>query len=86
MAQCDAVRRGMELLVTPMNQVPPLAIEFARNLARESGGMCGEVFVTAYSVYAQCVEGCECNDQLYMARPQDREWFDAARERKEEGR
>jgi hypothetical protein len=76
----------MELLVTPMNQVPPLAIEFARNLARESGGMCGEVFVTAYSVYAQCVEGCECNDQLYMARPQDQEWFDAARERKEESK
>ena len=83
MSECDAVRRGMELLVAPMNQVPPLAIEFARKLAREAGGMCGEVFLTAYSVYAQCVEGRECDDTLYMARPQDRQWFAAARERKE---
>jgi hypothetical protein len=39
--------------------------------------MCGEVFITAYAVYAQCAEGLSCEDDLYKARPEDREWFAA---------
>jgi hypothetical protein len=50
--------RGMALMHVPMKDLPPLAMEFAKKLCREVG-MCGEVLLTAYCVYAQCVEGLE---------------------------
>lgn len=73
-AAADAVKRGVELATVPMKDVPPLAIEFLRHLARKVG-MCGEVCITAFAVYAQCVEGLPCDDDLYRARPEDIEWF-----------
>lgn len=72
----DAVRRGVQLATIPMKDVPPLAIEFLRHLAKKVG-MCGEVCITAFAVYAQCVEGLPCDDSLYAARPDDIEWFNA---------
>lgn len=69
-----AVDRAMEMMAIPMNQLPPLAVKFARRLCNEVG-MCGETFVTAYAVYAQIVEGLPNNDSLYSAREQDRKWF-----------
>ena len=70
----DAAARGMELALIPMKDVPPLALDFLRHLAKKVG-MCGEVCITAFAVYAQCVEGLPCGDSLYTARPEDREWF-----------
>ena len=70
----DAVDRAQELLSVPMSQLPPLALEFVKKLCSEAGG-CIEVFLTAYAVYAQCVEGLPCADDLYQVRPEHREWF-----------
>jgi hypothetical protein len=70
----DAVKRGTEMMHVPMNQLPPLAVEFAKKLCREVGG-CMEVLLTAYVVYAQLVEGLPCDDDLYTARDVDKAWF-----------
>jgi hypothetical protein len=70
----DAVERGIQLATTPMKDVPLLAREFLWHLAKKVG-MCGEVCITAFAVYAQCVEGLPCDDDLYLARPEDIEWF-----------
>lgn len=69
-----AEERGMEMMLIPMKDLPPLAKEFAEHLCRQVG-MCMEVLLTAWTVYAQCVEELPCGDELYIARPQDREWF-----------
>ena len=72
----DAVERGIQLATIPMKDVPLLAREFLWHLAKNVG-MCGEVCITAFAVYAQCVEGLPCDDSLYAARPDDIEWFNA---------
>ena len=71
----DAVTRGSEMLRVPTGKLPKLAIDFLNKLASESGGVCIETCLTAYAVYAQCVEGLWCDDELYKARPQDVKWF-----------
>lgn len=75
MAIKTAEQRGMEMMTIKMGELPPLAKEFAEHLCREAGGMCMEVLLTAYTVYAQCREGLHCTDDLYRARPCDVEWF-----------
>jgi hypothetical protein len=70
----DAVERGQELMFIKMKDLPPLALDFAKELCRKLGG-CMEVFLTAYAVYAQCVEGLECSDDLYLVREEHAEWF-----------
>jgi hypothetical protein len=47
-----------------MKDAPPLAVEFMNFLARKYG-ICGEICMTAYAVYAQIVEECVCRDDLY---------------------
>jgi hypothetical protein len=69
-----ALSRGEEMLYIPMKDLPPLALEFARHLCKQYG-MCIETMLTAYTVYAQCVEGLDCKDDLYKARDIDIEWF-----------
>jgi hypothetical protein len=69
-----AEQRGMEMMLIPMRDLPPLALEFANKLAREAG-MCMETLLTAYTVFAQCAEGLPCTDELYVAREADRQWF-----------
>jgi len=70
-----AEEKGMEMMQVPMRVLPPLAIRFADKLCSE-GGACMEVILTAFTVYAQCVEGLPCSDNLYKARDQDIEWFE----------
>lgn len=70
----NAVQRGVEMMNIKMGELPPLAVEFLRHLASKVG-YCGEVCLTAFAVYAQCVEGLPCDDDLYEARPEDRQWF-----------
>ena len=69
-----ATARGQEMMRPPIGELPELAREFAGHLCQEVG-MCAEVMITAYTVYAQCVEGLECDDDLYRPRPQDVDWF-----------
>jgi len=69
-----ALERSMEMMYIPIKDLPPLAREFANKLCREVG-MCMETLITAYAVYAQCVEGLPCRDSLYAARNIDYEWF-----------
>ncbi len=71
-----AEQRGSALLHEPIKSLPPLALEFAKKLCSEIG-MCMEVALTAYTIYAQCVEGLPCTDALYQASPVDIAWFDA---------
>ena len=63
------------MLLVPTGKLPKLALDFLNRLGSESGGVCMETCLTAYTVYAQCVEGRPCDDELYKARPQDIEWF-----------
>ena len=69
-----AEERGMEMMSIPFKDLPPLAVDFAHHLCKKVG-MCGEVLLTAWTVYAQCVEGLECMDDLYRVREPDAEWF-----------
>ncbi len=69
-----AVERACEMMLIPIRDLPPLAYKFARKLMSEVG-MCGETYLTAYAVYAQCIEKLPCDDNLYQARPCDIEWF-----------
>lgn len=69
-----ATDRVSELMATKIKDVPPLATKFARHLG-EKMGLCGEVYVTAYAIYAQCVEGLPCDDPDYVASPLDIAWF-----------
>lgn len=73
--------RGMEMMSIPMDELPPLALAFAKKLCSEVG-MCGEVLLTAWTVYAQCVENLPCTDDLYKARDKDKAWFAAQMEKK----
>lgn len=70
----DAVARAVALMTTPMSQVPPLAIGYARHLIAALG-ISGEVYLTAFAAYAQCAEGLECSDDAYAATPEARRWF-----------
>jgi hypothetical protein len=74
MSDLTAEQRGRQMMEAKLKDLPPLAVEFCQHLCHESGG-CMETFLTAWTVYAQCVEGLECSDDLYHARPQDIAWF-----------
>lgn len=68
------VDRAMELMTIPVSKLPPLALEFAKHLCGQIG-MCGEVLITAYAAYAQCVESCPCDDSVYDGSSYQH-WFD----------
>jgi hypothetical protein len=63
-----AMERGQEMMLVPMSQLPPLATDYAKELCREVG-MCLEVLLTAWVVYAQIVEGLKCDDERYQPSP-----------------
>ena len=69
-----AIDRAGEMMFIPIRELPELARQFATKMGKEIG-MCGEVMVTAFAIYAQCVEGLPCNDISYLAKPDDIEWF-----------
>jgi len=62
------------MMVTPMKDLPVIAVDFAKHLCHQFGG-CMEVFLTAWTVYAQCIEGLQCTDELYKANDEHIEWF-----------
>jgi hypothetical protein len=72
----SAEERGMQMMATPMKDIPPLAMAYARHLGQKFG-MCGEVFLTAWCHYAQAIENLPCSDDLYKMDGISREWFEA---------
>lgn len=59
-----AVRRGIEMMHMPTRDIPTSAMLYAAFLCGKYG-MCGEVLLSAYVVYAQIEEGLSCEDPLY---------------------
>jgi hypothetical protein len=69
-----SVDRAVELMSVPAKDLPPIALAFRNQLCSELG-MCMEVCLTAFAVYANLVEGLECDDAAYAPRGVDVEWF-----------
>lgn len=69
-----AMERALQMMATPMNQLPLLALEHAEEQCRKLG-MCAEVLLTSWAAYAQCVEDLPCDDDLYQDCPGDKAWF-----------
>jgi len=70
----NAVERAYELMILPMNQAPPLAQAYLKDLASRVG-LCGEVCMTAYATYAQLTEKLPCTDELYIPSPTEIEFY-----------
>lgn len=70
----QALTEAMRMMTVPMNQLPPIALEYAKDLCRRGGG-CMETFITAYAAYNQVVLGMPCSDDLYIVPDDEREWF-----------
>jgi hypothetical protein len=70
----DAVVRAMAMMQIPMVELPKLARDYVRHLSSKLG-LCGEVYLTAYAHYAQCVDGLPCVDIAYFAGPDAQDWF-----------
>jgi len=62
----NAQERGMQMFKTPMGQLPDEALIYCAYMCKKYMG-CGEVMLTAYTVYAQIHEGLVCDDEMYMA-------------------
>lgn len=69
-----AEERAAELAHTPADQVPQLANDFYQHRARTIG-VCMEVCIWAFTIYAHLVEGLECTQ--YEPSDEDRKWFAA---------
>lgn len=69
-----ALGRGQEMMHTKMGQLPSLALEHLEYLSKQIG-MCMEVCLTVYTVYAQIVEGLECDDELYIPDQDAINWY-----------
>jgi hypothetical protein len=70
-----AKSRAIEILKTPITEVPPLALEFAKVLIEEHGCVTEEILILAYVAYAQCVENLPCYHYELAAREEDWVWF-----------
>ena len=74
-----AIERAQDLFTNyRMSQLPPMAYDYMRHLARQIGA-CGEVMLTAYAAYAELVEGCEPADAEYAANADAIAWFNGRR-------
>ncbi len=68
------LERAMELMQIPCSKLPQLAKDFAKHLV-STYGLCMEVMITAFAAYAQCIEGCRCDDSNYDGK-HHQQWFD----------
>ena len=78
-----AIKRAVEMMKLPTSEIPTSAMLYTAYLCRKYG-MCGEMFMTAYAVYAQIVEGLsmgEEDDVLYgVTEPIRAEWEEVQRD------
>ena len=72
----DAMIKVSEMMATPMNQLPALAIDYLRDFSKKVG-FCGEVCVTAYAAYCQAVLKMPCADEGYKIDVDAKRWFEA---------
>lgn len=56
-----AIARAVQMMSLPTSQVPIPAILYAAWMCNKYG-LCGEIFMTAYAVYAQISEGLSVED------------------------
>lgn len=76
-AAINADQRAAELFATRIDELPPLAVGYAKHLFMKTGA-CAEVAISAYRKYAQVVEGLPCDEPLYHPDDECRAWFAAA--------
>lgn len=69
-----ALSRGQEMMRIKMCDLPELAIGHLKYLSAKIG-MCMEVCLTVYTVYAQIVEGLPCDDELYIPDADSIRWY-----------
>jgi len=75
----NALERGQEMMVKPMASLPVPALKYAAHLCSRLG-KCMEVLLTAYTAYAQIIEGLPCDDELYQVKPEDKQEFQEAQD------
>ena len=63
-----------EMMTTPMNQLPPKAMEYLKKLSSKVG-FCGDTCVTAYYDYCQLELGMTTDDDLYIIDEQRKLWY-----------
>lgn len=75
-----ALERGMHMFTkVKMGDLPDEALIYCAYMCKKYMG-CGEVMLTAYTVYAQLSEGLECDEEDYKADDRHRsEWSEAQR-------
>jgi hypothetical protein len=62
------------MMMTPMNQLPPIAIEHVKHLS-SIYGFCSEICVSAYANYCQAVLDLPCKTPSYKMSDKDKQWF-----------
>lgn len=71
-----ATERGMQMMEIPMGQLPKRAQNFAKWKCSRVG-MCMEVLLFCWCVYANIAEGLVADNPEYAADDEDIEWFTA---------
>jgi hypothetical protein len=69
-----ALERGQEMMYIKMSELPELAMDHLKYLSGKIG-MCMEVCLTVYTVYAQIVEGLPCDNELYIPDQDAISWY-----------
>jgi hypothetical protein len=67
-----AQERAAKMMKTPSNELPKIALDYLNDRYKF---LCGDVCITAFSHYAQIIEGLYCDDDSYKADNKAREWF-----------
>ncbi len=72
----DSWDRACELLSTPENELPVLALAYRNHLFKQYSG-CLDVAATAFAHYAEVIEGFPpCEDDGYWADTMARQWLE----------
>lgn len=69
-----ALERGQEMMNMKMNHIPVVARDHLEYISRQIG-MCMEVCLTVYTIYAQIVEDLPCDDELYIPDNDAISWY-----------
>jgi len=69
-----AEQRALELINAPISDVPNLAYEYVKYIL-SSYGRCGEIFIKAFSHYAQAIENLSCEDIRMEIDEEGKRWF-----------
>lgn len=76
-----AERRSLELCNEKFLNIPEIAYEYIKYLLSKHG-RCGEIFLKAFSHYAQIIEGLPCEDLVMEIDDEAKKWFQNYKEKK----